>query len=53
MTQLTAFSSGLVRRVPAVGSFVAHFLHADALPCFTLERGGPFTWCHCAEAEEV
>lgn len=46
---LTAFFIGLIRRVPAVCSSVAHFLHADTLPCFTLEHGGAFTGCHCTE----
>lgn len=49
---LTAFCSGLIRRVPAVCLFIAHFLHADTLPCFTLEHGGPFTCFHCTEGEE-
>lgn len=49
---LTAFLGRLIGWVLAVCLLVAHFLHADTLPCFTLEHGGPFTCYHCTQGEE-
>lgn len=51
-TWLTTFSR-LIRLVHAVFLFVAHFLHADTLPCLALKHGGPFACFYWKEGRVV
>lgn len=51
-TWLTTFSR-LIRLVHAVFLFVAHFLHADTLPCLALKHGGPFACFYWKEGQVV